>query len=59
MKPIQEIPYTASTGRKFVLQQLEDETAGDGWPRLFWTYTYEHVRNNIQSRTRLVNRPTP
>ncbi len=41
-KPVQEIPYTASTGRKFVLQQLEDETAGDGWPRLFWTYTYEH-----------------
>jgi len=41
-KPVQEIPYTASTGRKFVLHQFEDENARDGWPRLFWTYTYEH-----------------
>src|SRR5690606_1752489 len=40
-KPVQEIPYTASTGRKFVLHQFEDENARDGWPRLFWTYTYE------------------
>lgn len=40
-KLVQEIPYTASTGRTFVLQQLEDEHARDGWPRLFWTYTYE------------------
>lgn len=40
-KLVQAIPYTASTGRKFVLQQLEDEHARDGWPRLFWTYTYE------------------
>ena len=41
MKPIQEIPYKASTGRKFVLQQFEDENAREGWPLLFWTYTYE------------------
>src|SRR5690606_9198626 len=42
VRPVQEIPYKASTGRKFVLQQFEDENARDGWPRLFWTYTYEH-----------------
>lgn len=41
-KPLQEIPYTASTGRQFVLQQLEDAGATGVWPRLFWTYTYEH-----------------
>ena len=41
-KPVQTVSYTASTGRKFVLQQLEDENASGVWPRLFWTYTYEH-----------------
>lgn len=40
-KLVQAVSYTASTGRKFVLQQLEDAHARDGWPRLFWTYTYE------------------
>lgn len=41
-KLVQAVSYTASTGRTFVLQQLEDENAREGWPRLFWTYTYEH-----------------
>ena len=41
-KPVQTVSYTASTGRKFVLQQLEDENASGVWPRLFWTYVYEH-----------------
>lgn len=41
-KPVQEIPYKASTGRTFVLKQFEDENATGVWPRLFWTYTYEH-----------------
>ena len=40
-KLVQAVSYTASTGRTFVLQQLEDENARDGWPRFFWTYTYE------------------
>ncbi len=40
-KLVQAVSYTASTGRTFLLQQLEDEHARDGWPRLFWTYTYE------------------
>jgi hypothetical protein len=42
LKPLQEIPYTASTGREFVLRQLEDVSATGIWPRLYWTYTYEH-----------------
>mgnify|MGYP001390786731 CR=1 FL=1 len=41
-KLVQKIPYTASTGRTFVLLQLEDKNATGVWPRLFWTYTYEH-----------------
>ena len=41
-KLVQKNPYTASTGRTFVLLQLEDKNATGVWPRLFWTYTYEH-----------------